>query len=132
MLLIVWRKLRWPDWRQLVQVMSLVEAEEMLMTHTRDRGDAQRYSLSDVDISWLNRRVSGKHSHKVGRRIYSFEGLVRIRYNHGLAHELDPEDPLRVARHTNEVAEKDPLLASVPLVPLLGACANAISCRSLR
>ena len=104
--------------------MSLVEAEDMLMKCAKDRGNAQRYALKDLGISWLNRRVSGKHTHKIGRRIYSVEGLVRIRYGHGLAHEPDPEDPLKVARHTNEVAEKDPLIATVPEAPLLGACAK--------
>ena len=68
-----------------------------------------------------------KHAHKVGRRIYSVEGLVRFRYNHGLAHEPDPSDPLKVARHTNEVAEKDPLLATVPMVPLRPALNATLS-----
>ena len=41
--------------------------------------------------------------------------------------EPDPSDPLKVARHTNEVAEKDPLLATVPMVPLRPALNATLS-----
>ena len=77
-----------------------------------------RYKLSEVGVSWLNRRTNGKHAHRVGRRIISVEGFVRCRYKEALAHEGDPDDPLRIARHTNEVAAKDPRLAQVEMKPL--------------
>ena len=48
-----------------------------------------------------------------------------MRYKNGLAHRGDPKDPLRIARFTNETAKRDPLLARVPLVDLLGTFAKS-------
>ena len=83
-----------------------------------------RYKLDEVGASWLNRIVSGKHVHRLGRRILSVEGFAKFRYKNGFLHEGDPDDPLKVARHTNDMVSRDPLLAPVPMTPLLACCAK--------
>ena len=84
-----------------------------------------RIKLEDAGISWLNRLINGKHAHRVGRRIVSVEGFVRFRYRNAIAHEGDPANPLRVARHTNEMALRDPLLAPVPMKSLIATCGKS-------
>ena len=84
----------------------------------------RRVPLQELGVSPLNRSISGTHVHALGRRILSVEGFVRWRYRHGWAHEANPEDPLEVARITNEVARATSLLAEVPMVPLLGSIAK--------
>ena len=84
----------------------------------------QRVPLEKLGVSPHNRAISGKHVHKLGRRIVSVEGFCRFRYQHGWAHEPNPHDVLEVSRYTNRVAERDKLLAPVPSVPLLGSFAK--------
>ena len=55
----------------------------------------------------------------------AFIKFVRFRYKNAIAHEWDPADPLRVAKHTNEMALRDPLLAAVPVKPLIATCAKS-------
>ena len=74
-----------------------------------------------MGISPWNRKISGKHVHKLGRRIISVEGFVDFRCKNAWAHQPSPEDPLEVARYTNEVASKSSLLIAVPLVKLYGS-----------
>ncbi len=84
----------------------------------------QRVPLEKLGVSPHNRAVSGKHVHKLGRRIVSVEGFCCFRYSNGWAHEPNPADPLEVARYTNRVARRDKLLALVPDVPLFGSFAK--------
>jgi hypothetical protein len=81
----------------------------------------RRVPLNELGVSPLNRLISGKHMHQLGRRIVSVEGFARYRYKQGCCHEPDPADPLAVARATNLVASRDPLLAKVGEVPLKGS-----------
>ena len=101
---------------------TLEEAELVRSTMTNG---ITRIKLEDVGISWPGRLINGKHAHRVGRRIVSVEGFVRFRYKNAIAHEWDPADPLRVAKHTNEMALRDPLLAAVPVKPLIATCAKS-------
>ena len=80
--------------------------------------------LEELGVSPVNRNLSGTHVHKLGRRICSVEGFVRWRYQHGWAHEPNPDDPLEVARNTNKVARATSLLPEVPEVPLKGSIAK--------
>jgi len=89
----------------------------------RSKG-VKRVPLDQLGVSPLNRAISGKHVHALGRRILSVEGFCRFRYNNGLAHEPNPLDPLEVSRYTNRAAKKDPLLALVPEKPLYGSFAK--------
>jgi hypothetical protein len=98
-----------------------VAAAELLK---QDGTGVQRIPLSKLGVSPYNRDVSGNHVHKLGRRILTVEGFCRYRYNHGWAHEPNPQDPLEVARCTNRVARRDKLLAPVPEVPLYGSFAK--------
>jgi hypothetical protein len=98
-----------------------MEAAELLKRYATG---VQRIPLSKLGVSPHNLDVSGKHVHKLGRRIVSVEGFCRYRYNHGWAHEPNPEDPLEVARNTNRVARRDKLLAPVPEEPLYGSFAK--------
>ncbi len=75
---------------------------------------AMRLPLKEMGIAWLNRNVNGKHAHNLGARVCSVEGLIRFRYTNGVCHRGDPKDPLRLARRTNEIADRDPFLAPVP------------------
>ena len=84
----------------------------------------RRIPIGDLGQSPLNRRVSGKHMQKVGQRILSVESFQRFRYKYGWCHEPNPNDPLEVARVTNEVVERDSLLAKVPMKPLFGSIAK--------
>ena len=84
----------------------------------------QRIPLEKLGASPINRKVSGRHVHRIGRRIISVEGFQRYRYKYGWCHQWNPADPLSVARHTNELAKVDPLLARVPEVPLYGSFAK--------
>ena len=97
------------------------EAQRVLQQYSLG---VRRVPLDQLGVSPLNRSISGSHVHSLGRRILSVEGFVRWRYRHGWAHEVNPEDPLEVARTTNEVARATPLLAEVPMVPLLGSFAK--------
>ena len=98
-----------------------MEAAELLKRYATG---VQRIPLNKLGVSPHNRDVSGKHVHKLGRRIVSVEGFCRYRYNHGWAHEPNPLDPLEVARNTNRVARRDKLLAPVPEEPLYGSFAK--------
>ena len=84
----------------------------------------QRVPLDQLGVSLLNRAISGRHVHRLGRRIISFEAFVLWRYKHGWAHEPNPDDPLEVARHTNAVARATALLTEVPMVALKGSFAK--------
>ena len=84
----------------------------------------QRVPLGEMGVSLLNRAISGRHVHRLGRRIISFEAFVLWRYKHGWAHEPNPDDPLEVARHTNAVARATALLTEVPMVALKGSFAK--------
>ena len=85
----------------------------------------QRIPLEQLGISPLNRAISGKHVHTLGRRILSVEGFCVYRYRAGICHEWDPENALAVAHYTNRQARRDPLLAPVPEVPLFGSFAKS-------
>ena len=85
----------------------------------------QRIPLEQLGISPLNRAISGKHVHTLGRRILSVEGFCVFRYRAGICHEWDPENALAVAHYTNRQARRDPLLAPVPEVPLFGSFAKS-------
>jgi hypothetical protein len=84
----------------------------------------QRVLLGQMGVSLLNRAISGRHVHRLGWRIISFEAFVLWRYKHGWAHEPNPDDPLEVARHTNAVARATALLTEVPMVALKGSFAK--------
>ena len=84
----------------------------------------QRLPLDRVGVSPLNRPISGKHVHALGRRIVSVEGFCRFRYKHGWCHEPNPADPLEVTRNTNRGASCDKLLALVGNTPLYGCFAK--------
>ena len=84
-----------------------------------------RIPLEQLGISPLNRAISGKHVHTLGRRILSVEGFCVFRYRAGICHEWDPENALAVAHYTNRQARRDPLLAPVPEVPLYGSFAKS-------
>ena len=101
---------------------TLVCAEGVLASFSEG---ISRIPLNQLGISWLNRPVSGGHSHVIGRRIVSVEGLVRFRYKNGICHRGDPSDPMRIAKRTNDMAKRDPLLAPVPMADLLGCCAKS-------
>ena len=73
----------------------------------------RRIPLKDLGVSPLNRKISGKHVHKLGHRIQTVEGFCRYRYKYGWCHEPNPDDPLEVARNTNLMAKRDRLLAPV-------------------
>ena len=85
----------------------------------------QRIPLEQMGISPLNRVISGKHVHMLGRRILSVESFATFRYRFGLCHDWDPQDPLAVANFTNRAARRDALLAPVPEVPLYGSFAKS-------
>ena len=101
---------------------TLVCAEGVLASFSEG---ISRIPLNQLGISWLNRPVSGGHSHNIGRRIVSVEGFVRFRYKNGICHRGDPSDPMRIAKRTNDIAKRDPLLAPVPMAVLLGCCAKS-------
>ena len=84
----------------------------------------QRLPLDRVGVSPLNRPISGKHVHALGRRIVSVEGFCRFRYKYGWCHEPNPADPLEVTRNTNRGASCDKLLALVGNTPLYGCFAK--------
>ena len=67
----------------------------------------------------------GRHVHRLGRCIISFEAFVLCRYKNGRAHEPNPDDPLEVARHTIAVARATALVAEVPMIPLKGSIAKS-------
>ena len=81
----------------------------------------RRLRLNELGVSKFNRPISGKHAHKLGRRILTVEGFCRFRYKNGWCHEPSPNDPLEVAEYTNLQATRDPRLVPVPLVPLYGS-----------
>ena len=85
----------------------------------------RRIPIEDIGISPLNRMISGKHVHNIGRRILSYEGFCRFRYENGFCHEPLTHDPLAVAKYTNKWAACDPLLATVPMKPLYGCFAKS-------
>ena len=81
---------------------------------TRFSTGVRRLPLSAVGNSPMNRHISGKHVHDLGKRICTIQGFTRVRYQEGWCHEPDPLDPLAVNRWTNLQARKDPLLSLVP------------------
>ena len=121
----LWRELRacWA-WRELRPVTAKC-ALPLPMSWKRYGTGKRRIPLENVGISPLNRIISGKHVHTLGRRILSVEGFCLFRYRCGLCHEWDPQNPLEVATFTNRAARRDPLLAPVPEVPLFGSFAKS-------
>ena len=94
-----------------------MSGEEILTTFSLG---IRQIGLGDMGISSFNRPISGKHVHALGRRIQSVEGFCRFRYKHGWCHSPSETNPLEVAEWTNKIAERDPLIVQVPMVPLYG------------
>ena len=87
----------------------------------------QRVPLTSLGISPLNRPVSGKRVHSLGRRIVSVEGFCLFRYKFGRCHEPNPNDPLEVWRFTDRIAKRDKLHANVAKAALYGSFAKTHS-----
>ena len=59
---------------------------------------AQRFSIGGAP-------TSGRHCLNLAKRILTIEGFATYRYTAGYCHEPDPNNPLAVSKHGNQMAE---------------------------
>ena len=72
-----------------------------------------RVPLEEMGPALFNRQgapTSGRHCLNLAKRILTIEGFATYRYTAGYCHEADPKDPEAVARHANQMADRDALL----------------------
>ena len=86
-----------------------------------------RVPLEDLGPAVFNRKgnpTSGRHCVNLAKRILRVEGFGTFRYVAGYCHEPDPTSPLAVYHHANRMAERDPLLPTLPPRDLKGVFAK--------
>ena len=86
-----------------------------------------RVPLEDLGPALFNRQgaaTCGQHCQNLGKRILTLEGFATFRYQAGFCHEPDPDDPMAVSRHGNNMTSIDPLLPRLPQKPLKGVFAK--------
>ena len=86
-----------------------------------------RIPLEDLGPAVFNRKgnpTSGRHCVNLSERILRVEGFGTFRYVAGYCHEPDPTSPLAVCHHANRMAERDPLLPTLPPRALKGVFAK--------
>ena len=89
--------------------------------------------LKDLGVSTFNRPISPKYVHFLWDHILEKEGFTKYRYKYCIALEPNPQDPLAVARRTNdEVQRSNGLLAPVPDKPLFGRATKNHLCLGLQ
>ena len=86
-----------------------------------------RVPLEELGPAVFNRKgnpTSGRHCVNLAQRILRVEGFGTFRYVAGYCHEPDPAEPLAVSQHANRMAERDPLLPTMPPRALKGVFAK--------